>query len=97
MYTMTRKDDPYIKQFYRKQRCCLEFWSQLNILCTSLVILCYIKITIYSLFTVHILRLFYKLSNVLNFIETARSIYQNVWYIFTSNSIKFQHNWSKRG
>ena len=39
---------------------------------------------IHPLFTVDMLRRLYMFSNVLNFIEAVRSIYQNVQYFITS-------------
>jgi len=58
---MIQKGDPYTKLFntlspVTSMSCIL---SQLNILCSSLVKLYYIKITTYPLFTIHTLRSFY--------------------------------------
>jgi len=58
--------------------------SQLNILCSHLVKPCYTKMMIHPLFAVKMLRPFYVLSNVLDFIEVEWSIYQNVHYFIRS-------------
>ena len=78
---MKQKGDPYTKLFSTLSRVRLMpcILSQLNILCSNLVKPSYTKITIYPLFTVHTLRPFYVLSNVLDFIKVEQSMYKKTF------------------
>jgi len=83
---MTQKGDPYTKVFSALSEvilmCCIL--SQLNILCSSVIKPYFTKMTIYPLFTIHMLRPFHAFSNILDLIEAEQSIHQNDHYFIWS-------------